>query len=88
MILKNKIGCSLGCLFLLVRGIGIILTLNLMPIQDPDELTTNELIAIQKKFSIHYELGDLLIDCSNCILLLLLLFLFYHWIISWKSRTK
>ena len=67
----------LGGFFLLVRLTGIILTLNLMPVQDPDMISKEEFIAIQKQFSIHYELGSFLIICSNFILVFFLLFLIY-----------
>lgn len=62
--------------------IGIILTLNLMPIQDFGTLTYAQQVEAQKEYSIHYDLGILLIKISEVCFILVSLNLIFKWIIK------
>lgn len=65
--------------------IGIILTLNLMPIQDFGTLTYAQQVEAQKEYSIHYDLGILLIKISEVCFILVSLYLIFKWIIKRRN---
>lgn len=65
--------------------IGIILTLNLMPIQDFGTLTYAQQVEAQKEFSIHYDLGLLLIRISEVCFILVSLYFVLKWIIKRRN---
>ncbi|OEG17695.1 hypothetical protein BCR22_12885 [Enterococcus plantarum] len=65
--------------------IGIILTLNLMPIQDFGTLTYAQQVEAQKEYSIHYDLGILLIKISEVCFILVSLYLVFKWIIKRRN---
>lgn len=65
--------------------IGIILTLNLMPIQDFGTLTYAQQVEAQKEYSIHYDLGILLIKISEVCFILVSLYLVFKWVIKRRN---
>ncbi len=71
-------------MFLVLKVVGIFLTLNFFPMQDPETLTLGEKIELQKEFSIDYDLGNSLIYLSNICLTVLIVYLIYSFYIFWR----
>lgn len=75
----------LSCVCIVFNVVGIFLTLNFLPMQDPETLTIEEKIELQKEFSIHYDLGSFLIHLSKLCFVVLVVYLIYSYYIFWRS---
>ncbi|MBO0469129.1 hypothetical protein JZO66_01130 [Enterococcus sp. DIV0242_7C1] len=88
MINRKKIIQSLYFVLLLIWLIGVILTLNFLPMQDPDTLTLDEKINLQKQFSINYDLGHLFIKISEVPLIALTIYTIVSFLLTKYKKEK
>lgn len=87
MIGKNKIK-NLYFVIFLIWLIGNILTLNFLPMQDLETLSLEEMIELQKQFSINFDLGKLLIRVSEIFFISLSVWLAYSFFLKkYKKRA-
>ncbi|WP_207696699.1 hypothetical protein DOK67_0001997 [Enterococcus sp. DIV0212c] len=84
----KKIIKNLYFVIVLIWLIGNILTLNFLPMQDPETLTLEEMVEIQKQFSINFDLGKLLIKVSEIVFISLSVWSAYSFFLKkYKKRV-
>jgi len=71
----------------LIWLIGNILTINFLPMQDSETLTLEEMVELQKQFSINFDLGNILIRVSEIGFMSFSLWLTYSFFIK-KYKQK
>jgi len=75
---------TLSCLFIVLKVVGTFLTLNFLPIQDPETLTMEEKFKLQKEFSINYDLGNSMINLSKLFFVVLIAYSIYSFYVFWR----
>ncbi|EOH93422.1 hypothetical protein UAW_02671 [Enterococcus haemoperoxidus ATCC BAA-382] len=84
----NKKIKNLYFVIFLMWIIGNILTLNFLPMQDPETLKLEEMIELQKQFSINFDLGKLLIKASEILFISLSAWLAYSFFLKKRATSK
>ncbi|MFK4566575.1 hypothetical protein [Enterococcus sp. UD-01] len=88
MINRKKIIQNLYFVLFLIWLIGVILTLNFLPMQDPDTLTMDEMINLQKQFSINYDLGHLFIKIGEASFIALTIYTVVSFLLTKYKKEK